>query len=279
MIYFVQYCISGVRQRDAFSTLLFNLVLHSVLKEVVPEEASIVTKSIQICAYADDVTIISGNVQELKNIFLKMELLANKVGLRVNTDKTKYLAKTKSGRGTRDIVIGDYRFEAVSQFNYLGVILSSSADTGAAMRKIIKMASKCYYAHRNLLKSNLLTRTVKLKIYKTLIRPVLTYGCEAWTLRNEDCQRIATFERRILRRIFGPNKEEDGSYRSRYNAELEALANGKTVIRFVKSQRLRWLGHLIRIPENRAVKKIFQLKMFGTRRRKTQGKMAGLNGR
>lgn len=258
--------ISGVRQGDALSTLVFNLVLHSVLKEVAPG-ASIATKSAQICAYADDVTIIFSNVQELKNIFLEMELRTNKVGLRVNSDKTKYLAKTKLGRGTRDIAIGDYRFEAVSQFNYLGVTLSSSADAGVAIRERIKMASKCYYARRNLLKSNLLARTVKLKIYKTLIKPVLTYGCEAWTLKNEDCQRIATFERRILRRIFGPIKEEDGSYRSRYNAELEALTNGETVIRFVKSQRLRWLGHLIRMPEDTAVKKIFQLKMFGTRRR------------
>ncbi|EFN65200.1 hypothetical protein EAG_07067, partial [Camponotus floridanus] len=77
------------------------------------------------------------------------------------------------------------------------------------IRERIKMASKCYYAHRNLLKSNLFTRTVKLKIYKTLIRSVLAYGCEAGTLKNEDCQRTAIFERRILRKIFGPTGEED----------------------------------------------------------------------
>ncbi|EFN75010.1 hypothetical protein EAG_07805, partial [Camponotus floridanus] len=58
---------------------------------------------------------------------------------------------------------------------------------------------------------------------------------------------IATLERKVLRRIFGPIKEEDGSYRSRYNAKLEALVNGETVTRFFKSPRVKWLGHLIRL--------------------------------
>lgn len=84
--------VSGVKQDDALSTLVFNLMLHSVLREVDPG-ATIATKSAQICAYADDVAIIARNVEELKDVFLRMVKIADKLGLRVNTDKTKYLTK------------------------------------------------------------------------------------------------------------------------------------------------------------------------------------------
>lgn len=93
----------------------------------------------------------------------------------------------------------------MAQFTYLGMVFSSTADTTVAVQKRIKAASRCYY--EKLLKSKLLTRSVKVKIYKTLIRPVLTYGCEAWTLKAEECCRLAIFERKILRRNIWTNEK------------------------------------------------------------------------
>lgn len=117
--------VSGVKQGNALSTLIFNLMLHSILKDVDPG-ATMATKSTQICA-SDDVAIIARNVEELKSIFMKMARSTDKIGLRVNVNKTKYLAKTKSEK-LRDLVIGNYRFEAVSQFTNLGMIFTSNAD-------------------------------------------------------------------------------------------------------------------------------------------------------
>lgn len=173
-----------MKQGDALSTLVFNLMLHSVLREVDPG-ATIATKSVQICAYADDVAIIARNVEELKNIFLRMMKIADKIGLKVNADKMKYMAKTRSEK-LRDLIIEDYRFEVVAQFTYLGMVFSSTTDTTVAVQERIKAVSRCYYAYQKLLKSKLLTRPVKFKIYKTLIKPVLTYGCETWTLKAEE---------------------------------------------------------------------------------------------
>jgi hypothetical protein len=59
------------------------------------------------------------------------------------------------------------------------------------------------------MKSRALNRSSKLKIYRSLIRPVVTYGCEAWTLTNRDKQNLRIFERRILRKIFGPVENRD----------------------------------------------------------------------
>ena len=70
------------------------------------------------------------------------------------------------------------------------------------------------------MKSRALNRSSTLKIHKSLIRPVVTYGCEAWTLTNREEQHLGIFERRILRKIFGPVQNEDGSWRIRMNCEI-----------------------------------------------------------
>ena len=70
--------------------------------------------------------------------------------------------------------------------------------------------NRCYYAYGKLMKSRALNRSTKLKIYKSLIRPVVTYGCEAWTLTNRDEQHLRIYEHRILKKkIFGPVQNED----------------------------------------------------------------------
>jgi hypothetical protein len=78
------------------------------------------------------------------------------------------------------------------------------------------------------MKSRALNRSSKLKIYKSLIKPVVTYRCEAWTLTNPGEQNLRIFERKILRKIFGPVQNEDGSWRIRMNYELSELVKSQT---------------------------------------------------
>jgi len=85
------------------------------------------------------------------------------------------------------------------------------------------------------MKSRALKRSSKLKIYKRLIRPVVNYGCEAWTLATRDEQYLRIFERRILSKIFGPVQNEDGSWRIRMNHELNELIENADIVRFIKS--------------------------------------------
>jgi len=92
-------------------------------------------------------------------------------------------------------------------------------------------------------------RNLKIKIYKSLIRPVVTYGCEAWTLTNRDEQHLSIFERKILRKIFGPVQDKDGSWRIRMNHELNELIGNAHIVRFIKSRRIAWLGHVMRMDE------------------------------
>jgi hypothetical protein len=118
-----------------------------------------------------------------------------------------------------------------------------------------------------LMTSRALNRNSKLKIHKILIRPVVTCGCEAWTLTDRDEQHLRIFERRILRKIFGPVQNEAGSWRIRMNYELNKLTGNADIVRFIKSRRIAWLGHVMRMDDKRTPKRILQWKPIGTRTR------------
>jgi hypothetical protein len=94
---------------------------------------------------------------------------------------------------------------------------------------------------QNLLSSRLLSRNVKVKIYKTIILPVVLYECETWPLTLREEHRLRAFENRVLRRIFGPKRNEvTGDWRKLHNEELRILYSSPNIIRQVKSRRMRW---------------------------------------
>jgi hypothetical protein len=97
---------------------------------------------------------------------------------------------------------------------------------------------------------------LKIKIYKTVIFPVLLYGCETWSLTLREEHRLRVFENRELRRIFGPKREEDGSWRKLHNDEFHSLYSSTNIIRVIKSKRMRWAGHVARMGEGRGVYRV-----------------------
>jgi hypothetical protein len=109
------------------------------------------------------------------------------------------------------------------------------------------------------LSSRLLSRNVKVEIYKTIFLPAVLYGCETWslTLREEHTSRLRVFENRVMRRIFGPKRDEvTDEWRKLHNDELHNLYSSPDIIRQVKSRRMRWAGHMARMGEERKVYKV-----------------------
>jgi len=90
----------------------------------------------------------------------------------------------------------------------LGTTLTNQNSIQEEIKNMLKSGYACYHSVQNLLSSSLLSKNLKIKIYRTIILPVVLYGCETWLLTLREEQRLRVLEKRVLRRIFGPQRDE-----------------------------------------------------------------------
>jgi len=109
------------------------------------------------------------------------------------------------------IDITQTHLEHVKSFKYLGLIVKGNNSIEEEIKGRISLGNKAFYANEDLFKSKLLTKNSKLRMYKTLVRPVVTYACETWVLKENIKTKLRVFERKVLRKIYGPTKQKDGT--------------------------------------------------------------------
>ena len=147
----------------------------------------------------------------------------------------------------------------------MGARIDLNNSTSKEIERRIQAANKCYYGLTKHFKSRLITKNTKVMLYKTLLRPVLTYGSESWVVNKTDERRLAVFERKILRRIYGP-VEENGTWRRRHNRELYTELRDAPVMDLVNLNRLRWAGHLRRMEQHRIPFRVLSCLPVGKRK-------------
>ena len=109
-------------------------------------------------------------------------------------------------------------FERVEEFKYLGTALTNQNSIAEEIKSRLKSGNACYHSVQNLLSSRLLSKNLKIKIYRTVISPVVLYGCETWSFSLREERKLRVFENRVLRRIFGPRRDEvTGQWRRLHN--------------------------------------------------------------
>ena len=105
---------------------------------------------------------------------------------------------------------------------------------------------------QNLLSCRLLSKNLKIKIYSTIILPVVLYRCETWSLTLKVERKLRLFENMVLRRIFGPRMDVvTGEWRRLHNVNLNDLFSSPYIVRVIKSRRMRWAGHVASMGEKR----------------------------
>jgi hypothetical protein len=168
--------------------------------------------------------------------------------------------------GFVNIEIDNKSFETVEQFKYLGPTLMIENYIHKEIKRSLKLGYACYHSVQNLLSSSLLSKSAKIKIYRTIILLVVLYGCETWTITlREEC-RLRVFDSKMLRRIFGPKRDgETGEERRLHNKELNALYSLPNIIRVIRSRRLRWAGHVAHMGKRRGAYRILVGKPEGRR--------------
>ena len=131
--------------------------------------------------------------------------------------------------------------EWVEQFKYLGTTLTNRISNLEEIGSRQKSGNDCYHSVQNLLSSSLLSKNIKIKIYRIIISSVVLYGCETCSLTLREERRLRVFENRVLGRVFGPKKYEvTVEWRRLHNGELNALYSSRNIIRLIKSRRMEW---------------------------------------
>jgi len=157
-------------------------------------------------AYADDILTIARTKQSLMDTFQQLKNSSLEAGLMRNEKNTKYLKCTKKDIKIESLNIKSSYLEQVKQYKYLRSIINGTNSIEEEVKERIALGIKAYYANLKLFKSRLVTKSSKLKLYRKVIKPIVTYASETWVLRENIIKKLLLFERKILRGIFGPTK-------------------------------------------------------------------------
>jgi hypothetical protein len=127
---------------------------------------------------------LRGDIETIKKNTQTLIDAGKKVGPEVNTEKTKYmlLSRQQNAGQNHDIKIGNRWFGNVEQFRYFGTTITNQNLIQEEIKRRLNSGNACYHSVQNPLSSRLLSTNIKIRIYKTIIVPVVLYGCEAWFL-------------------------------------------------------------------------------------------------
>ena len=107
------------------------------------------------------------------------------------------------------------------------------------IKERIAAGNRAYHVHRKLFTSKLISQNVKLQIYNTLFRPTVTYASKTWVLKTNMINKLMIFERRIMRKIFGPTRTNDDYWRIKTNQEINEILKGQNIIGFINKKKIK----------------------------------------
>ena len=173
------------------SPCLFNLHAEYIKRNAGLDEAQtgikIARRNINNLSYADDTTLMAESEEELKRLLMKVKEESEKVGLMLNIKITKIMA---SGPITSWQIDG----ETVADFVFLGSKITADGDCSHEIKRRLLLGRKVMTHLDSILKSRDITLPTKVRLVKAMVFPVVVYGCESWTVKKSECQRIDVFE-------------------------------------------------------------------------------------
>ena len=234
---------SGVLQGGILSPLLFTVVMDYVMKRTVGDRHDGIdwVDNRKFCdlEYADDAVLISPSVQGAQNLINSLVAEGRKVGLRINIQKTEILRNEFADRG--NCSIGDHDLPNVNSFRYLGTIIDSKGSLAVELEDRLKRANQAMGMLKAVWQSGNLSLHTKVRLYKTMVRSILMYGCESWYSTVTSDAKILAFENKALRRILGIKWHQRIP-----NTTIREITQLRPITVDIMLARWRWMGHALR---------------------------------
>jgi len=190
-----------LRQGDALSPLLTNWALEYTITSVQVNQVGLKLHGThQLIVYADDVNILGGSVHTIKENAQDLVVANKEIGLEVNADRTKYMVMSRDQNAGRShsMKIDNSYFERMEDFKYLETTLTNQNSIRVEIKSRLKPVIACYHSAQNLLSPSLLPKNLKIKVYRTIILPVVLYGCETSSLTLGEVRMLRVFENSVL---------------------------------------------------------------------------------
>jgi len=226
------------------------------------EEAQAVIKiagrNLNNLRYADDTTLMAESEEELKSLLIKMKEESEKVGLKLNIQKTKIMASSP----ITSWEIDGETVETVSAFIFLGSKITADGDCTHEIKRRLILGRKVMTNLDSILKSRDVTLPTEVCLVKAMVFPVVMYGCESWTVKKTECQRIDAFELWCWRRLL----RVPWTARRSNQCVLKEISPGCSLEGLMLKLKLQYFGHLIRRVDS--LEKTLMLGGTGGRRRR-----------
>ena len=253
----------GVHQGCILSPCLFNLYAEYILRNPGLEEAQagikIAGRNINNLRYADDTTLMAESEEELKSLLMKVKEESGKVDLQLNIQKTKIMASgpITSWEIDRETV------ETVSDFIFLGSKITADGDCSREIKKTFTpLGRKVMTNLDSMFKSRDITLPTKFRLVKAMVFPVVMYGCESWTVKKAENQRIDAFKLWCWRRLLRVSWTAKRSNQS----ILKKISPGCSLEGLMLKLKLQYFGHLMRRVDS--LEMTLMLGRIGGRRRR-----------
>ena len=231
----------GVRQGCVLSPCLFNFYAEYIMRNAGLEEAQaeikIAGRNINNLKYPDDTILMAESEKELKSLLMKMKEESEKVGLKLNIQETKIMA---SGPINSWEIDGE-TVETVADFIFLVSKITADGDCSHEIKRRLLLGRKVMINLDSILKSRDITLPIKIRLVKAMVFPVIMYGCESWTVKKAECQRIDAFELWCWRRLL----RVPWTARRSNQSILKEISPGCSLEGLMLKLKLQYFGHLM----------------------------------
>ena len=262
----------GVCQGCILSPWLFNFYAEYIMRNAGLEEEQagikIAGRNISNFRYADDTTLMAESEEELKSLLMKVKVESEKVGLKLNIQKTKIMA---SGPITSWEIDGE-TVETMSDFIFLGSKITTDGDCSHEIKRHLLLGRKVMTNLDSIFKSRDIALPTKFCVVKAMVFPVVMYGCESWTLKKAECPRIDVFELWCWRRLL----RVPWTARTSNQSILKELSPGISLEGMMLKLKPQYFGHLMRRVDS--LEKTLMLGGIGGRGRTGRQRMRWLDG-